>query len=323
MEAGFSQLWQSLVWPLCRLLAGMAAGLLLANILECLKWTDYLARLAKPLVNAARLNPLAASSFAMAAFSPAAANAYLAENYDRGLLSHKDLILANLFNSLPANLIHLPTIFFLTWPVLGSAAIIYVGITFLAALGRTVFTICLSRLFPFQACSTEKFPEVEPGPKNEKFFPRFKNGLKTAFKRFRTRLPRLFYYTIPFYLLIYFANKAGYFGIMENWLSEHLSWLALIKPQAMSIIILQIIAEMGASLGAAGALLQAGSLTTQDVVIAMLAGNILSTPMRAIRHQFPAYAGFYKPLLALKLVAANQALRAFSMIIALLIYGIL
>lgn len=315
----YSQLWDSLIRPLCRLLIGMAAGLFLANVLESLNWADYFAKLAKPLAKAARLNPLTASSFALAALSPAAANAFLAEKHDEGLLSTRDLVLANLFNSLPANLLHLPTIFFLTWPILGSAAIIYVGISFLAALGRTIFTIYLGRMLPNQNFSYESRPEVTKI--QEKFWPRFKKGIGVAWRRFQKRLPRLFYYTIPFYVIIYIMNQTGLFGVMEKWLSENLSWLAFIKPQAMSIIILQIVAEMGASLGAAGALLESGGLSAHDIVLAMLAGNILSTPMCAIRHQFPAYAGFYKPVLALKLVLINQTTRAFSMVVALLLYA--
>ena len=63
--------------------------------------------------------------------------------------------------------------------------------------------------------------------------------------------------------------------------------------------------------------LQAGR---RDVVLALMVGNILSTPMRAIRHQLPAYAGFYRPALALRLILANQGLRAASMAVVTLLY---
>jgi len=46
------------------------------------------------------------------------------------------------------------------------------------------------------------------------------------------------------------------------------------------------------------------------VVLALLVGNILSTPMRALRHQLPAYSGLFRPRLALRLILANQTLRA-------------
>ena len=78
--------------------------------------------------------------------------------------------------------------------------------------------------------------------------------------------------------------------------------------------------ELGAALGAAGSVLQTGGLEARDVVLALMVGNILSTPMRAIRHQLPAYAGFYRPALALRLILANQGLRAVSMAVVTLLY---
>ena len=52
-------LWQGLLWPLLRLLLGLCAGLLLANLLEALRWTRHLSRLATPLARAAHLRDVA------------------------------------------------------------------------------------------------------------------------------------------------------------------------------------------------------------------------------------------------------------------------
>lgn len=321
MAIDFSQLWASLFWPLGRLLMGMAAGLFFASILESLQWTNYLAKLARPLSHAARLNPLSATAFALAIISPSSSNAFLAEKHEKGLISSRDLILTNIFNSLPANLMHLPNIFFLMWPVLGTAALIYAGISLAAAIGRSIFAIILSRYLFAKSNSFHLFSELPQ--KKEKFFPALKQSLPRAWRRFRKRLPRLIYFTVPFYLLIFFMNQSGYFTIMEQWLATNFAWPDFIKAQALSIILLQLVAEFGASLGAAGALLETGGLDSKDIVLALLAGNILSTPIRSIRHQLPVYAGFYKPILAMKLIMANQSLRAASMLIGLLIYAYL
>jgi len=42
-------------------------------------------------------------------------------------------------------------------------------------------------------------------------------------------------------------------------------------------------------------LLQAGSLGVKEVVLALLIGNIVSTPVRSIRHQVPQYLGLFTP----------------------------
>lgn len=60
-DAPFSlaALWHALFWPLLRLLLGLAVGLLIANLLEALRWTRYLARLAAPLARTAHLREVA------------------------------------------------------------------------------------------------------------------------------------------------------------------------------------------------------------------------------------------------------------------------
>jgi hypothetical protein len=73
-------------------------------------------------------------------------------------------------------------------------------------------------------------------------------------------------------------------------------------------------------MAAAGALLDNGSLGARQVVLALLAGNVLSSPMRAVRHQFPFYAGIFTPGLAAKLITYNQVFRTGSIILVGLFY---
>ena len=79
-------------------------------------------------------------------------------------------------------------------------------------------------------------------------------------------------------------------------------------------------AELRASLVAGGTVYQAGLLTANEVVLALLIGNILSTPMRGIRHQLPAYASYYPPCFAVKLLCCNQFSRAVSTALVAVIY---
>ncbi len=309
-----TSLWDALIWPMLRLLMGLSIGLLIANIIEGLRWTRHLARIAAPLSQAAHLRDVTGAAFSTAFFSPAAANGLLAESYEKGELSKKELILSNLFNSLPAYLTHTPSIFFLTWPVLGFPAVIYVGLTLIAATLRTIATIIVARFLlpaPPEGCVSCLLDD-------EKFT--WKQTLQKAWLRFRKRVPRLLYFTVPIYVLMYVLQRAGFFAEAEIWLSEHVEWLSFLKPQAMGIIVLHLAAELGAALSAAGAIFNDGGLTSKEIVLALLVGNILSTPMRAIRHQFPSYSGFFKPRVALQLIISNQGLRALSMICVTIIY---
>lgn len=301
-------LWHGLGWPLLRLLAGLACGLLLANMLEALRWTRHLARLAAPLARAAHLGPTAAAAFALAFASPAAANGLLSQSHKQGGMSERELLLANIFNSFPAYLTHTPTIFLLTWPALGRPAVTYVGLTLLAAVARTAATALAARrlLPPRERRACDGWAETSP-PTG------WCAAMCGAWRRFWRRLPRLVGFTTPMFALMFVAQRLGWFDAAESWLSAHMGMLPALKPQAVGIIVLHLAAELGAALGAAGSMLQTGGLAPHDVVLALLVGNILSTPMRAIRHQLPAYAGFYRPGLALRLILANQGLRAVAM----------
>lgn len=303
-----------------RLLLGLALGLLIANLLECLRWTRHLARVAAPLARAAHLRPVAAASFSLAFVSPAAANGLLSESHELGELSQRELILANLFNSLPSYLTHTPTIFFLTWPVLGAPALVYVGLTLLAATARTLLTMVVARLclpVPETGCLACAPPVDENAPTQ------WREAANKALRRFRRRIPKLVYFTVPVYIIMYLLQQHGFFLIAEHWMADNAGWLSFLKPQAMGIVALHLAAELGAALSAAGSVLNTGGLEARDVVLALLVGNILSTPMRAVRHQLPSYAGFFKPRMALVLVLSNQGLRAFSMACVTVIYYIM
>lgn len=311
----FIHLWNSLLWPLQRLLLGLAAALFLANILEALRWTDHLARLAQPLARLAHLGPASSSAFALAFVSPAAANGLLSENYVKGKISPRELMLANLFNSLPAFCMHLPRTFLLLWPALGLPALAYAALTLGAAIFRALFSIILGNFIlppPIGEMGKQAPQRKRAG---------FGRAIAAALQSLRKRLPKLLLFTIPFYLLMYFGQQWGLFERAEAWLAQSLSWISFLSPQAMGIIVLQIVAETGATLGAASAALDEGALSGAEIVAALLVGNVLATPLRAIRHQLPMYAGLFRPVMAMKLVAANQGLRIASLAAIICLYA--
>jgi hypothetical protein len=58
-----AHLWHSLLWPLSRLLVSLSLGLLVANCIEALNWTRFLARLAGPLIRFGHLRDVVGASF--------------------------------------------------------------------------------------------------------------------------------------------------------------------------------------------------------------------------------------------------------------------
>lgn len=312
----FIHLWVHLGWPLTRLLLFLAVGLLVALVIESLNWTKKLAVIARPLTRFGHLSPLTGASFSMCFFSGIAANTMLAEAYTTQKLSRRELILANLFNSLPNNFLHLPTTFFIAVPIIKGAALVYLGLTVGAALFRTLAITLLARLL-LPAAKTEEMAESDPLQQQRQSF---RSALQNGMQRFRRRIRKIVSYTAPIYTLFYFLNEAGFFTATQRFMTEHLSWLSWLSPQAISIITFQVAAEFTAGLAAAGALLTAGSMSSREIVLALLVGNILSSPIRAIRHQYPYYAGIFKPGLAAQLILFSQSFRAISIVFVTFIY---
>jgi hypothetical protein len=195
-----------------------------------------------------------------------------------------------------------------------SAAFIYVGITFTAALLRTLFIVVISRIILPMPEEPVTLAEPESGARS------WSAILNKTWQRFKRRMRKILIFTVPIYIIIFIMNRMEFFAWLESVLASKLEFIPWLSPQAMGIIALHVAAELTAGLAAAGALLQDGILGNHEVVVALLIGNILSSPLRAVRHQLPYYAGIFKPKLALELIVCNQSFRILSLVFASLIY---
>ncbi len=309
----FLELWTGVGWPLARLLLFISLGLMVANFIEALNWTQKIAFLAQPLTRFGHLSALTGASFSMAFFSGAAANTMLAEGYDTKVLTKKELVLANLFNSLPTYFLHLPTTFFIAAPLIKGAAVVYVGLTFGAAILRTLFITFLAHF-------------LLPKPQEVYILPQkaehrnVKAAAAQTWKRFKQRMRKIIRFTVPIYIVFYFFNQIGLFAALEQFMATHLIWLAWLSPQAISIIALHMAAEFSAGLAAAGAMLDDGTMQTREIILALLIGNIFSSPIRAVRHQFPYYAGIFTPKLAGQLIFFSQSFRTLGIACMTVLY---
>ncbi|MBQ9536265.1 MAG: hypothetical protein IJU79_00585 [Desulfovibrionaceae bacterium] len=311
----YEDLWAKLIAPLVNLLLGLGVGIFIANVLEALHWTKFLSKLSQPLANKAHLGPTSSAAFTLAFLSPSQANALLSEEYAKGALPLRELLLTQVFMSLPSYLLHLPGIFCLTYPVLGVAAFIYLGLSFCAAVLRTLGTFFLARFL---------LPEPKEQVLAKETYTKLSctQVLQTSWRRLRKRLPKLCLYTIPIYILIYTLQVTGVFANLNSWFSNLGILREFLAPQACSIIVLSLLAELGSALGASAAILSTQSLSSAEVILALLLGNILATPMRALRHQLPAYAGYYNPGLGLKLIVLTQTLRALSLLLVTVLFAV-
>ena len=94
----------------------------------------------------------------------------------------------------------------------------------------------------------------------------------------------------------------------------------IMPMESLGVVILSFAAEFTSGFAAAGALLDAGVLSVKQTVIALLLGNVLAFPIRALRHQIPRYMGIFSPKMGLQLLLSGQFFRISSIIIVGILY---
>ena len=306
----FDAVSSRLLWPLFRLIMFITIGLIVGQVIEATGWTKTLAVLARPLFRFGRLGDHCSAAFTAAFFSGVTANAMLLDFYKESRISRKQLFLSNFINQLPAFFLHLPTTFFIVIPLTGWAGVLYFAITFVAVLFRTILFLIYGHIrFP---AVTEAGESVNPIPVEKKAaLDVIRDRIK---KRLPRRLARIAVYVIPIYVLVFILNAMGLFQHMREAMAGYVV-TAFMPMESLSVIILSFAAEFTSGFAAAGALLEAGVLSVKQTVIALLIGNILAFPIRALRHQLPRYIGIFSPKMGTQMLLMGQGFRISSIII--------
>jgi len=306
-----------LIRPLLRLLGFILVGLMAGQVIEALGWTRALAIAARPVFRFGRLGHRCGAAFMAAFISGVTANAMLVEFYREEKITRRQLFLTNFINQFPAFFLHLPTTFFIVVPLTGRAGLLYFLLTFSAALLRTLLLLCYGRLRlpPTTAAS--------PAPAATRTVQIA--SLREIMAGVRRKLPRrmtmVAVYVIPIYVAVFLANTMGWFAFTQDALA-HLAVSSFMPVESLSMVVLSFVAEFTSGFAAAGALMDAGVLTVKQTVLALLIGNILAFPIRALRHQLPHYMGIFQPKMGTQLLVMGQVLRVGSLMVIGLVYFI-
>ena len=303
-----AMLARQIAWPLTRLLFFIALGLAVGQSIEAVGWTKYLGIVAAPLFRFARLGPQCSATFTTAFFSGAASNAMLFDFYKEGKIDRFQLFLTNLANQLPAFFLHLPTTVFIVLPLTGWAGGLYFIITFLAALLRFCIVLILGHFRKTDLA--RQVMEINDAEAPKKRSTTVWAGLKT---KLPDRLMGVTTYVVPIYIAVFFLNLAGMFDWTQQWLLQTVS-TAFIPVEALSLVVVSFAAEFTSGFAAAGALLREGVLSTQQAVLALLIGNVVAFPIRALRHQLPRLMGIFAPKMGLQLLFLGQGFRIASLV---------
>lgn len=307
-----------LIVPLARLLLVICVGLFVGQVLESAGWIRHLAVLARPLFSFANLGERCSAAFTTAFISGVASNSMLLGFYQDGTITKRQLYLANLINQLPAFFLHLPTTFFIVVPLTGTAGLIYFAITFAATILRTLI-FALYGHFSI-APPNEQSQEGSRSQQDDSRKPRA--ILDAVREKLPARLTGVAILLLPIYTAVFLISMLGLFDRANELLSSFFV-TGFVPIEALSVVILSFAAEFTSGFAAAGAMLDAGVISVQQTVIALIAGNILAFPLRALRHQLPRYIGIFSARMGTEILLLGQLFRIISLIAVTTIYYLL
>jgi len=300
-----SRLYVKLVKPVLRLSLAIGVGLLLGIFIENANLTARLGRVFAPFLRFGHLKEPSAVAFTTAFFSAVAASTVLMNAYQDRVISRRELMISALTLTFPAFFAHLPSMFFIITPLVGVLGLYYLAILLGGDILRTTAYLLVGRftLPPYQPVALA--PASQPSS--------WKEVWQATRDKFFTRLYSILVITIPVFVAVFLAQEGGLF----TWLKNHLTLLlkgSQIPVEAVSILIFSLAAEAAGGFAAAGALLAGQALSPAAVLFTLILGTIISSPMRAIRHQMPFYLGVYTPKLGLRLMILSQLFRTLSLL---------
>jgi len=291
--------------------------LVIGQIIEATGWTRGLSILARPLFRFGRLGDRCGAAFTAAFVSGVASNAMLQGFYQDNKITRQQLYLANFVNQLPAFFLHLPTTFFTVVSMTRTAGILYFGLTFAAALMRTFVFLAYGRWrLPPES------PAARPTPAEPIELPASRRQAvwQALLDRIPASLMRIGIFVVPVYAAVFVLNQLGIFSLTRDWLAGAVV-TAFVPMESLSLVVLSFVAEFTSGFAAAGALMDAGMLTVKQTVLALLIGNVMAFPLRALRHQLPHYLGIYAPRIGAELLVLGQVFRVVSiMMVGFLFY---
>jgi len=129
--------------------------------------------------------------------------------------------------------------------------------------------------------------------------------------------------TCPIYTVFFVLKQLGLFAWLQSAMAGGVPLFTFLPPEALSIVAFHMAAEFTAGLAVASALIADTSLTQVQVILALMLGNVLSSPVRAFRHQFPYYAGIFRPRMAFKLILYNQLSRSLTIALVGAVYALI
>ena len=285
-------------------------GVILGQMLEVAGAVKYIAFITKPFLFLGGLPSVAGPAFILSLQSGAVANSMLVSSRDEGEMSNRQLYTSVLVVSCLSLFAHLPTYIIPLAIAFGSfSAWLFFSVRFGAILVEIIVILLISSLV-IKHFIPDKLLEI---PEEERIERRKKRAQSNAgyftkvWIRSRRTIRRILIYTIPSFFGLAILEYYGFFTWLGAVLPNLFSY-SFLPPEAAVIIPAQAI-NLYNGIITAGNFLDEGQLSELQAVIILLAGSIITSPLRTLKHALPTYIGILGPKPGLILAISAQILR--------------
>ena len=293
-----------------RILLQVATISFVTALLEFRGLLAKLGRFLAPLTRFARLPADAAAGLTAALASTAATGLLLARAREEGRITRREMILAAVGGAPVTLLVVNLTNAFPIIALIGKAGLIYYLISWTVLFVMLFLVLGYARLTAPATARGAEAPAPVPEPK------RWPIAIRQAGFRTGQFLGRTLFLTVPFFLWTSVAVRYGVFDFAEH-LPEPVQ--RTLPPEAWSVFA----ARFGGMLSAAGVaveLLRKELLTTSQLVLVLLLGNVVNGFVRIIRRGMPVSLGIYPGRDGAIISATSMLLRATLTLAAIVIF---
>ncbi|MCQ6254620.1 nucleoside recognition domain-containing protein [Methanocaldococcus sp.] len=260
------------------------------NIGAMNKLSEYLF----PFLKKLNINSISISSILACFFSPTVGYSILAEGLKENKITEKELIGTSLANSFPSVLSHIFTFFIpVVIPILGWTGVLFILIRLGVAFTKTI--IGFLYLFSISKNDFYEVPKINKLNKKENL----KKSLTKTLKFSKRFIPTMFFMMT----LVLYLYKVGFFNYIEKLIQPIISVLNL-NPN-VGILALTEVLNVQAAIVMAGGFLNENILSSKEVLIGLIIGNVLTFSTRYVKHSLPLHVSLFGAKLGTKIVMIN------------------
>lgn len=314
--------WPRKLFLLFELAIYITAGVLIAQMLEVGGIVRYLSVVAWPIIKLGGLRKETGPAFLMAFQSGAVANSMLVSSRDDGSIDNRELYTSVFVVSAISLFAHLPSFIVPVGAAFGwEATCVLFSVRFGAVFLQILTTLVVSKFIiaPYLARRPQKAftPTVKTEHKNISRKCRRKDSEKLTYwqnvwKRSKRTLKRLLVYLIPTYLILSGLEYGGFFKWLAETLPSLFQW-SFLPAESAAIIPAQAVNMYNGAIAAAN-FIDSGAITVRQAVLVILAGSIITAPLRTMKHALPSYIAILGPRSGSVMAISAQILRTIFLI---------